>query len=337
MGPFEFLYYLGYRLDKGWGKKRAKSLPRPVISVGNITLGGTGKTSLTTAIAMRAQDWGIMACVLTRGYKGKLAGPVLIKPGMKEEETGDEPLLMAQKGICVVKCPDRYKGGLYALDNLKPAPDLFILDDGYQHWRLKRDLDVLIISADDPWGGEKMLPFGRLREPVSQIKRADLIIVNKCAEVAPFLEKEIRNHNQKAPIYPASYKPAHVLDTERNEYPLSWFRNKELYAFSGIGEPLSFRKTLAGTGAIIKEFRAFRDHHRFTMQDLDEIKRAAKGAGAMWIITTEKDIMRLARRGDGYSGEGMYALSVELGVTDAFYGDIFKRLNLRRRPCDQTH
>ncbi|MDA8086670.1 MAG: tetraacyldisaccharide 4'-kinase [Nitrospiraceae bacterium] len=329
-GLFELAYYLGYRLDKRRKSKSAKSLPARVISVGNLTTGGTGKTSLVIALAGFLKDKGYRAAVLTRGYKGSLPGPALITPQMSAREAGDEPLMMASRlqGIPVIKGADRYEAGLYAgtlarLSNGGP-PGLFILDDGFQHWRLKRDLDILLLSATDPFYLEKLIPVGSLREPLSAMKRADIIVVSKTREIPDAYEKEIRKYNAHALIYPAWYEADGVACCATGAaFPVDSLRGKEVFAFAGIGEPYSFRQSLMETGAVIKGFMEFRDHHMFSRADIGRIKKKAHG---LWIITTEKDIMRL---GDACSGEdGLYSLSVKMRAGDGFYDEVLKKAGI---------
>ena len=330
-GLFELAYFLGYNLDKGRKSKDAKSLPVPVISVGNLTTGGTGKTSLVISLCRFLKDKGYNVAVLTRGYKGDLPGPVLITEGMSAKEAGDEPVMMAKRlpGIPVVKGANRYEAGLYAGALAKGAnagpPDLFILDDGFQHWRLKRDLDILLLSATDPFYLEKLIPVGSLREPLSAMERADLIVVSKAREVPGGYEKEIRRYNAHAPIYPAWYEADGVTCCATGtSYPVDCLRGKEVFAFAGIGEPYSFRQSLMEAGAVIKGFMEFRDHHMFNQADIGRIK---KRAGGLWIITTEKDIMRLR---DFCAGEtGFYCLSVKMRAGDGFYDEVLKKAGAR--------
>jgi tetraacyldisaccharide 4'-kinase len=318
VGPLESLYWLGYRLDRRFGLNKAKNLPVKVISIGNLTLGGTGKTPLAIALAQRATKRGIKPCILTRGYKGTLKGPVLVTPDMKPEDAGDEVLLMAKKGLMVIKCPDRYEGGLFALKHLSPAPDLFILDDGYQHWGLKRDTDILLLNGKQPFGNRGLLPLGDLREPIKETKRADIILLTRIKEIPKPVEEEIRLHNPRAPIYAAVYEPAHIADCRGKVYTLNSLKGKEVLAFCGIGEPASFRNTLEETGAIVKELMVFRDHHRFTGAEIRKIKNRAKKQGAEWILTTEKDIIRLG------ACEGIHAVAVKLSPPEDFYKEALK-------------
>ena len=329
-GLFELTYYLGYRLDKRRKSKDAKSLPATVISVGNLTTGGTGKTSLVVSLARFLKGKDYRVAVLTRGYKGSLPGPALITPEMSVKEAGDEPLMMASRlaGIPVIKGANRYAAGMYAgararLSNTSP-PNLFILDDGFQHWGLKRDLDILLLSATDPFYLEKLIPVGSLREPLSAMERADIIVVSKTREIPEVYETEIRKYNKNAPVYPAWYEADSVAGCEKNiSYPADWLRGKEVFAFAGIGEPYSFRQSLIEAGAVIKGFMEFRDHHMFSEAELGRIKRKARG---LWIVTTEKDIIRLGKFCNGKDWEtGVHCLSVRMRTGEGFYVDILKK------------
>ena len=231
---------------------------------------------------------------LTRGYKGTLRGPAVIKPEMRAAEAGDEPLLLAGKlpGIPVIKGADRYASGLHAM-SLQPRPEIFILDDGFQHWALKRGLDILVVSSRKPFYEDKLLPAGNLREPASEMARAGIIVVSKTRQTPPDFEPWIRRYNPGAPVFTAWYEAMGVLETWTGKtYPASVLRGKEVFAFAGIGEPSSFKQSLIEAGATIREFRQFRDNHAFRKSELEEIGKSARG---LWIITTEKDIMRTGR------------------------------------------
>ncbi|MDA8088551.1 MAG: tetraacyldisaccharide 4'-kinase [Nitrospiraceae bacterium] len=322
-GLFELAYLLGQKFDRRRKSAKAGSLPgAAVISVGNLTTGGTGKTPLVIALAERLAANGRRVCILTRGYKGALAGPAVITAEMSAADAGDEPLLMAARlpGVPVVKGGDRYAAGLYAL-SLQPKPDTFILDDGFQHWRLKRDLDILVLSARSPFYHDKLLPVGDLREPASGIGRAGIIVVSKCEnrEVPPDFERRIRVHNPHAPIFPAWFEASGVIDCgSGKKYPPAWLKGREVFAFAGIGEPSAFRQSLLDAGADVKVFWKFRDHHMFREAELGRIREKARG---LWIITTEKDIMRL-----GKERAGLYALCVEMRTGEGFFTGVLDRV-----------
>jgi tetraacyldisaccharide 4'-kinase len=296
MGLFELLYYLGYRIKTGVDVARKKRLPVRVISIGNITTGGTGKTPLAIALAGEAARRGFKPCILTRGYRGKLRGPVLVSPRMSEGEVGDEPLLMARKlpGVPVVKGARRHHAGLYALSSLSPAPDLFILDDGFQHRRIHRDVDVVLVSAVNPFDNRRLLPMGLLREPLGELKRADAIVITKSDGLdTSELEAFIRRYNSAAPVFRSGVRPTSVRSVQGEEHAPEWLSGRSVFLFSGIEEPETFPALVRASGARVESSLFFPDHYRYRQRDLEEISREAGRAGAEWIMTTEKDIMRL--------------------------------------------
>ena len=342
MTPLELLYYLGYAAHRGYGTKKQKRLPAPVMSIGNITLGGTGKTPAVIALTHEAKQRGFTPCILTRGYGGKAKGPCFVSRGegplMNVYDAGDEAFLMAEKlkGIPVVKGQNRYEAGMFALRNLQgrtahpPSKWIFILDDGFQHWGLFRDMDILLVDGMNPFGSGKLLPLGYLREPVSEISRADIIVITNADGIVtlhpspithhPDLMKQIKQHNPTAPVFFSEHRPVGFISVAGDSYPLEWAKGREFYAFCGIGNPQSFRKTLVSTGAHMKGLKTFRDHYRFTPGDMKTITADAGKAGAAWIVTTEKDIMRL--RGFDLP-ENLVALAIEFSAEKKLYDRVF--------------
>ncbi|MBM4136209.1 MAG: tetraacyldisaccharide 4'-kinase [Nitrospira sp.] len=377
MTIFEHLYYLGYLIDKYFALKRQKKLPCKVISIGNITAGGTGKTPATIAMAEEAQKRGFKPCILTRGYRGKAKGPCFVKDsytpirpspikgegkggGVVHHATwylfGDEPVLMAErlKDVPIVKGTDRYNSGLFAIENLRSQISdlkslLFILDDGFQHYELFRDRNILLINGTNPFGNRRLLPLGLLREPLSEIKRADVIVITK-TEVPPTqpspsrgegkgggvrsqgsgfriqdsrlksLIEEIKRFNSKAPIFFAEHTPSKLRTIHGDSLSLEWAKGKRLFGFCGIGNPESFRITLLSAGIELAGFKTYGDHYRYTLDDRETIIKNAKECGADWIVTTEKDIMRLK----GLElPENLVALVIEFRVDEGFYEEVF--------------
>jgi tetraacyldisaccharide 4'-kinase len=202
MGIPEFLYSVGLSAKKAYSLSRRRRLPCRVISIGNITVGGTGKTPAAIALAGEAKKRGGSPVILTRGYKGSAKGPCFVTKGegplLNADEAGDEPVLMAErlKGVPIIKGSDRYEAGMFALQSLDPqlstlGSRLFILDDGFQHWKLSRDKDILLIDSGNPFGNRALLPLGKLREPLSAIERADIVVLTKCQSPADFQRAEI--------------------------------------------------------------------------------------------------------------------------------------------------
>jgi tetraacyldisaccharide 4'-kinase len=328
-GPFEFLYYLGYKVNTALDKSNCNRLPVPVISIGNITTGGTGKTPMTIALATEARKRGLRPCVLTRGYGGKAMGPLFVSLEMYVEDVGDEALMMAERmsGIPVVKGVNRYESGLFALENLHDRPDLFILDDGFQHRKIHRDIDIVLINSRNPFGSRRLLPFGRLREPLSELERAGVFVLTKCDDMKmpPELYDEVRTYNSDSPVYLSRHTPSFVCNCDKTRNPMSWLRGKNVFAFSGIGEPESFVDLLERSGANVVGVKTFRDHYAFSLLDLEKIRTLARHENAEWLITTEKDIMRL-RKFKGEALEELLFVGLDLEVEKDFYDHVLNNI-----------
>ena len=335
MTPLELLYFIGLSIKKRYSLRHQKRLPCPVISIGNLTLGGTGKTPAAIALAEEALKRGYKPCILTRGYKGKAEDPCFVSRGqgalLDAYGAGDEAVLMSEKlcGVPVIKGGDRYQAGVFALSALSSAlsPDLFILDDGFQHWRLWRDKDILLIDGAAPFGNRRVLPLGRLREPLAAMNRADIIVVTKtgCSvsnqeSGCGGLMKEIRQKNPEAPVFFAGHRPSKYVTVKEDAFPLEWAKGKRFFGFCGIGTPRSFSETLKSTGINLAGFKSFRDHHQYSSGDLKSIITEAKESDAGWIVTTEKDIMKLK----GFElPKNLMALAIEFYTDEGFYDEVF--------------
>ena len=334
MTLLEGFYYIGYLIKKHRALKHQKRLPCRVISIGNITVGGTGKTPATIAIAEEAKKLGLIPNILTRGYKGKTKGPCFVSKGdgplLSEEDAGDEPMLMADrlKGVPVIKGEKRYEAGMFALSSLPSAlhPDIFILDDGFQHWNLFRDKDILLIDGTNPFGNRKLLPLGPLREPLSAIGRADIIVITRTDKGSSLgsevngLMNEIRDFNTKASVFFAEHMPSKFIKVSGDIFPLEWAKEKRFFGFSGIGNPASFKDTLLSAGVDLRGFKSYRDHYRYNSRDIEKIIEDSKKSNADWIVTTEKDIMRLRVLN---IPANLVALSIEFIVSEGFYNEVF--------------
>jgi tetraacyldisaccharide 4'-kinase len=222
---------------------------------------------------------------------------------------------------------------MFALGNLRvqaahsPSEWIFILDDGFQHWGLFRDTDILLVDGMNPFGNRRLLPLGYLREPISAITRADIIVITKADEIITHrqephsLMKEIKQYNSTAPVFFSEHRPVGFTTGAGESYSLEWAKGRGVYGFCGIGNPQSFGKTLASTGADIKCLKTFRDHYRFTPDDMKTIAVDAEKAGAAWIVTTEKDIMRL--RGFDLP-KNLVALAIEFSAERKLYDRVFQ-------------
>jgi tetraacyldisaccharide 4'-kinase len=338
MNPLEYIYLWGYRYKTKRDLKRQKRLPLPVISVGNLTTGGTGKTPAVIAIAMEARSRGLRPCVLTRGYGGRLRGPVFVSEENYAGDVGDEPLMIASRlhDVPVVKCPDRHEGGMFALDNLEDRPGLFILDDGFQHRRLYRDMDVVLVSSLNPFGNGRLLPLGRLRGPLEELSRSGALVITKVGlndeGLIGRIKENLRRYNPDAPLFISDHESSGVIPGlvkhEKSGQgggslePLDWLSGRKVYAFCAIAEPDSFIRSLTEAGAVIAGSRFFRDHHKFRPSDMVSVLSTADSLGAHWIMTTEKDIMRL--RALMEPPPNCAALSIGFRIEQGFYDHIFE-------------
>jgi tetraacyldisaccharide 4'-kinase len=280
-----------------------KSLPGVVISIGNLTVGGTGKTPLACMLAEWAVEKGHGTAVLSRGYGGNNKSKVLVVSDGNDlfagpDRAGDEPYLMARKlqGVPVIISKNRYLAGLEAVTRFRSR--LMILDDGFQHIGLKRDLDIVLIDAGKPFGNGHLLPWGPLREPVENLARADVIILTRSGQSpglyhpADILGKFIR----EKPVFRGDHVPEKVVfPFKETAIKPEFLKGKRVIAFAGIARPGAFKRSLEELGARIVDFRSFGDHHRFSPRELDSLMSRKEQIGADYLITTEKDWVRLEK------------------------------------------
>jgi len=290
---------------RGW--LSVKRLPVPVISVGNLTTGGTGKTPLVEwvcrTLANGNGDQKRKICVLTRGYgRDNPKAQVVVSNGAEllasEREAGDEPFLLAQKLIgiaAVIANPNRFAAGQWALANLQT--EVFVLDDGFQHLRLARDLNIVTIDAANPWGDAhgKLLPQGRLREPPAGLARADCVVLTRTDQT-----RELESFTQAVerlagaiPIFTSRMVTAGWRDLTGQSIAAETVFSQPLAAFCGVGNPDSFFNHLLHAGCSLKLTRSFADHHHYSQTELDRLVRDASNAGASGLITTAKDAVKL--------------------------------------------
>lgn len=323
--------------DKGLLK--TMQLPYPVICVGNITAGGTGKTPTVMHLARLFQTRNFHPVVLTRGYKRKSKKPILpVSDGnailTTPQESGDEPYLIAAglKNIPVVVGTDRYNSGMFSIDHF--GSDIFILDDGYQHLKLYRNINILLIDASNPAGNGCMLPAGILREPLTGISRADCIIISRADEGDKSKAEElVRSFNKKAPVYYSSLKVSGIMDAKGKTYSPDFIKGKNLFLFSGIGNPGSFKRSVIENGGIIKGEIRFPDHHWYNKKDMDQIVKDAERLSVDAIITTEKDMTRLTGAGL-FNDEGLvkplFTLKVEICIDKGFDEWVLRQVRCKK-------
>jgi len=274
------------------------SVDTPVISVGNISVGGTGKTPLVEFIADKLLKEGHKPAVISRGYKRKGKGIITVFDGSRflvsPSLAGDEPYLIAKtlSEIPVVVGSNRYDAALYTQNLFNP--DVIILDDAFQHRRLNRNINIVIIDSSNPWGNRSLLPGGPLREPLSSLKRADVVVLSRVNESGntDIIFNKIRPY-YSAPVVLSGYVPESWVGLNNNIKDIGTLKGKSVIAFTATGNPDSFRRTLKNTSVNIADFIHFKDHHWFTQKDINRITDKAKAVNAEALVTTEKDMVRL--------------------------------------------
>jgi tetraacyldisaccharide 4'-kinase len=289
---------------------RASTLGCQVISVGNVTVGGTGKTPIVETFARSLQQKGRKVAILSRGYKSRKT-PLWEKILKKEERlprvvsdgdrlllnsdlAGDEPYMLASNlpEIVVLVDKDRVKSGKYAIKNF--GCDTLVLDDGFQYLKLQHRLDIVLVDYTNPFGYNRVLPRGLLREPKRNLKRAGFIFITKCPpEGAPELKAKLRELNPHAEISECRHSPKYLENLyTREQIGLEFLQGMKISAVSGIAVPESFENGLRKLGAEIVHSARYSDHHRYTQQEIIETINSAAEAGAEVIVTTEKDAVR---------------------------------------------
>jgi len=263
--------------------------PRPVISVGNITVGGTGKTPMVAYLARLITEVGGKPLIVSRGY-GRPRGAAI---GELNEEARE--LAGLCPGIPHVQNPDR-AAAIRAWTATNTC-DLIILDDGFQHRRLARDLDIVLIDATCPFGYGHVLPRGLLREPPSALRRADMLIITRTdlvptTDLARLKANLARLVRPDVPVLVAEHRPAVLRLLDGTERDIAGLRGQPIAAACGIGNPDAFRRTLADLGADVRIFRSFDDHHAYTRDEMRELLASAENAGAKMLVTTGKDSVK---------------------------------------------
>jgi tetraacyldisaccharide 4'-kinase len=290
--------------DRGW--LPTQRVPVPVVVVGNLTAGGVGKTPCVEYIARFYRNHDLRVVVLSRGY-GAAAGrndEALVL----EENLPDVPHLQGQ---------DRAELARTAVEELES--EVLVLDDGFQHRRLARDLDVVLLDATCPWGGGHLLPRGLLREPASGLRRAGVVLMTRCDQAGMQERERIRRRVARlapgAPLAESRHRPLELQNSEREREAIDWLRGRTVAAFCGIGNPEAFRRTLTDLGAAIVAFRTYPDHHAYTRRDVDELRTWADSLAADAVVTTQKDLvkLRLPRLGDRPLWAVRIGLEVESG------------------------
>jgi len=280
------------RLHRG-GVLHARSVPAVVISIGNLTVGGTGKTPAVEGAARTLLDLGARPAIVSRGYGRATRGVQVVadRTGIRlgARDAGDEPVLLARRmpGVPVVVGANRHEAASYAVARF--GASCVLLDDGFQHRSLRKDVEIVLAHARRPWGNGRLLPAGPLREPLSALARADLIVATGADDLDDAAEV-VASAARYAPGVPVACA-THQGETRSG----AQLRDRRLLAFAGIAAPEGFRDTLARLGVRVVGFRAFPDHHRYRARDVAALDAMARESGADGLVTTEKDAVRLDR------------------------------------------
>ena len=335
---FALVVYVRYALYN-WGVIRRYPLGVQVISIGNVTAGGTGKTPVTEIFARTLAAEGRKVAILSRGYRRKEAPwwqrmftqvvepPLVVSNGkhvlLDAATGGDEPYMLASNlpGVAVVVDRNRVKAGRYAIKRF--GCNTIILDDGFQYQKLKHTTEVLLVDSTNPFGNGNMLPRGILREPARNLKRADIIFLTKCRGDVSEVKKEIRRYNTKAEIVECNHTPRVLKDVwSREEYPLTWLQGKTTCTLSGIASPKGFENSLRHLGAKVIWCDRYADHHRYEPSEVLYALNRTADMGADALITTEKDAVRFPR----FETSPVKCLYLRIAIEILAGGENFKQI-----------
>ncbi len=341
------LYGLGAWFDRacyenGW--KRSQSVNSRVVCIGNITAGGTGKTTAVLLAATTLAKAGVRVAIVSRGYKRqqKTQGPVVLfdNPDVDWRSAGDEPFMMSrilsQYKVPVVIAPDRAAAATEALRRFKSQ--IVLLDDGFQHHRLRRDANIILIDAKNPFGNKQLLPYGILREPMTALQRANLVVLTHCDQVSlrelEAVKDQIREFNDSVEIIESKHEPEYYFDICKTEKVDLTNIKGPAVCVSALGHPETFENTLAGLGLELTQKWRFPDHHYYTEENLRTFEDTRQG---LPLITTFKDFVKFPDNWREILTQDVYVLSVQLKIlggeqemnkfTDALYPKFSKIRN----------
>lgn len=311
--------------------ERQQHLSVPVISIGNITVGGTGKTPMTCHLARYLQRHGKKVALLSRGYRSihESAGAIVSNGEsvlLNQKSGGDEACLMARSlpGIPVLIGSKRYDMGKKAIEMFQP--DVILLDDGFQYWPLYRDLDIVLIDSTNPWGNGKLLPRGILREPIERLARADAIILTKVdqcpREDVEELRQDLRQYNAIAPVVDSVHSASWCISfqdwlnpQQDNTTAPVLLTEKPVVAVSALGNPESFEYTVQSYGYILDDVVRYDDHHQYTVADMQRLQQLAAETDVV-LVTTEKDAIKMPATYIEANEIPLYVLGMDIEIIE---------------------
>jgi tetraacyldisaccharide 4'-kinase len=295
------------------GFLQSKRLSCPVISIGNLTVGGSGKTPMTIYVAELMKHFGYSVAIISRGYRGEAEkmGAVVCDGRticMGPDQAGDEPYMVAKrlKTVPVIVGQNRFEAGILAIKKFKP--DVLLLDDAFQHLKLRRDIDLVLLDSKKPFGNTHLFPRGTLRETTSALLRGDAVILTRSDVGKPADLDQIKNVVPRKPIFYSFHTPYIYEIVEGNslslpdevnissKYDFDIFNGKRVFAFSGIASNDDFRRTIERFSCKLENFSGFPDHHPYSNRELDEIVKTAMDLSVEFVFTTEKDYVRIAHK-----------------------------------------
>jgi tetraacyldisaccharide 4'-kinase len=304
--PLYAVVVTGRNTSYATGMLKTCRADRPVISVGNITTGGTGKTPVVRWLCERLRESGLRPAVLMRGYKSR-AGDRADEQVLLDHLLN--PVGQTAPTVTVHAQPDRVSAAATVARD-RPEVDVFILDDGFQHRRLHRDFDLVLIDTTNPFGYDHVLPRGLLREPLPGLRRADAFLLTRVDQALPGaieeIEKTLREHAASVPVYRCRHVQEGVITRDSGAgdsiHPLARLNGTRVIAFCGIGNPESFERQLIDTGAVIVTSKRFGDHHVYRRNELEELRREAASQDVGALVTTEKDWVKILQLNSAVDG-----------------------------------
>ena len=305
----------------------SRKIPTKVVSVGNITAGGTGKTPAVIYLSQFFKKRNYKVAVLSRGYGRKTAGTQLVTNGKETVDDwrnfGDEPTLISQKlkDVPIVVDQNRYRGAMYLIEKFNP--DIIIMDDAFQHRSIERDLDLVLINSQAPISDYRLIPHGLLREPIRHLKRADAIILTKSNLGKPEQKLISKVKKSNLPVFYSTIIHNHFFSINNETFKPK--NNTRALAVSGIADPRSFYESLQRTNIMMIDKIAYFDHYEFQQSDIENLKKALIDNDAEIVVTTEKDMIRLKNL--DLNGIDIYSLGIDFkldGPGEQYIANLFK-------------